>query len=87
MNFPAPKTYVIPRVLQFNKMPPFELQEKIAYILAKAAHDPGNSVVILHYAGHGRKNLNGELELCGLSGKVIAVERFLNDIQTNQIIC
>lgn len=87
MNFPAPETYVTPRVLQFNKMPAFELQAKIAYILAEAAHDPEDSVVILHYAGHGRKNLNGELELCGLSGKVIAVERFLNDIQTNQIIC
>lgn len=43
-------------------------------------------MVILHYVGHGGKNLNGELELCGLSGKVITVERLLNNIQTNQII-
>ena len=86
MNFPAPKLYAILRVLQFNKMPAFELQVKIAYFLAKVAHNPGDLVVILHYVGHGRKNLNGELELCGLSGKVIALERLLNNIQTNQII-
>lgn len=26
MDFPAPETYVIPKFLQFNKMPGFELQ-------------------------------------------------------------
>lgn len=86
MNFPAPETYVIPNVLRFNKMPAFELQGKIAHILARAAHDPGDSVVILHYSGHGRENLVGGLELCNLSGKVIAVERLLSDIQTDRLI-
>lgn len=86
MNIPPPETYVIPEDPLFNKIPGFEVQQKIARILAKAAHDPGDSVVILHYAGHGRENVLGRLELCSLSGRVIAVDHLLRDVLSEYVI-
>lgn len=86
MNVPAPETYIIPETPKYSKIPGFDVQEKIADILARAAHDPGNSVIILHYSGHGRESLLGRLELCSLSGKVIAVDHLLRDVLEERVI-
>ena len=37
LNFPMLETYFIPNVLEFDKMPAFELRTKIARLLARAA--------------------------------------------------
>lgn len=86
LNFPKPEVYIIPKRPRYSKIPGFDLHGKIANVLAKAAHDPGDSVVMLHYSGHGRENMLGELELLNLTGKVIPADRLLQDIQTDRII-
>ena len=81
-----PETYVIPNDPIFSKIPGFELQEKITHILANSAHDPGDSVIILNYSGHGRENLLRRLELCSVSGRVIAVDHLLQDVLSECVI-
>ena len=69
-----------------TRFPVSKFSKRLHESFAKAAHDPGDSVVILHYAGHGRENVLGRFELCSLSGRVIAVDHLLRDVLSEYVI-
>jgi hypothetical protein len=76
LGFPdKPEIHIIQKA---NKTPAWELLPTIAAIMAKAESSDGRSIVIIHYAGHGNADANGELVLMSSSGKRIQARSILD---------
>ncbi|KAI2012717.1 hypothetical protein LOZ39_003849 [Ophidiomyces ophidiicola] len=74
MGFPVVDTYVIP---DGTLAPGHEVSDRIFKIFRDAETAPGESIVMIHYSGHGGPNNLNELALHSRYGKNIAMERII----------
>lgn len=77
LGFPDPKDYVL---WCDTASPGFDLKANIRSLLNRAYLEPGNSVILLHYAGRAAVNHANELELISPFGTKIAVESIMIDL-------
>lgn len=77
------ESYIIPKT---ERMPVYQVRSLIDPMIGKALSENGRSLIILHYAGHGNPNNLGELELCSLSGKKMAVHPIMSIFDSESAI-
>jgi hypothetical protein len=78
LGFPDPQEFVISAS---DVAPGFALFGHIGCLLEPALQCEGRSLVIIHYAGHGHENDNGELELCNEDRKkAINADRLIEEL-------
>ena len=83
LGFPDPKVDVIRRD---SASPGFDLKLKIMSLLNRAYLEPGNSVILLHYAGRAAVNHINELEFISPFGTKIAAQGIMIDIVSDYVI-
>lgn len=83
LGFSDPKVDVIRRD---SASPGFDLKLKIMSLLNRAYLEPGNSVILLHYAGRAAVNHINELEFISPFGTRIAAKGIMIDILSDYVI-
>ncbi|KAE8138040.1 hypothetical protein BDV38DRAFT_282349 [Aspergillus pseudotamarii] len=68
LGFPSAIEYIIPAG---DKVPGWGLRRKFMDMVGEGLTCDGRSLVMVHYAGHGRESPSGELLLCGPGNKNI----------------
>lgn len=83
LGFPEPKIDVLRRDAVSSG---FELKLKISSLLNRAYLEPGDSVILLHYARRGEVNDINELDFISPWGEKIAAEGIMIDIGSPYVI-
>ncbi|KAI1973465.1 hypothetical protein LOZ53_003742 [Ophidiomyces ophidiicola] len=77
MGFPNPDVFVIPKDMA---TPGLEVMAKIIDLFKAGATASGQSILLVHYSGHGGPNNLDELVLSSRSGQKIAAEQIMGSI-------